>query len=417
MADSRLKEIFAGSTSQIRKSARVPEEVPLDHFGPGAVIKVVGCGGGGGNALSKMIGNIEGVEFIAINTDIQALAYSKAQVKINIGKGTTKGLGAGANPDIGRQASEESSEEIRKALQGADLVFITAGMGGGTGTGSAPVVAEIAKELGCLTVGVVTKPFSFEGARRKKQALDGLKLLKEKVDTLITIPNDKLLGLIDKKMPLTEAFSIVDEVLRQGIQGVSDLITIRGLINVDFADVKSVMKSAGSALMGIGFGSGENRAQEAARAAIESPLLEQSISGAKGLLLNITGGSDLSMYEVNEAAEIVTESIDQDAIVIFGAVVDESYTGEIKCTVIATGFNDDTAFDESLPLKKKTMTSPAVSHRPSFGGVGENGHQQQLSSGYQPPMGGQQPSMMGGANSVAKDDLDVPAFLRRNIKN
>lgn len=411
MADSRLKEIFAGSTSQIRKSARMPEEIPLDHFGPGAVIKVVGCGGGGGNALSKMIGNIEGVEFIAINTDTQALAYSKAQVKINIGKGTTKGLGAGANPDIGRQAAEESSEEIRKTLQGADLVFITAGMGGGTGTGSAPVVAEIAKELGCLTVGVVTKPFSFEGGRRRKQALDGLRLLKEKVDTLITIPNDRLLGLIDKKMPLTEAFSIVDEVLRQGIQGVSDLITIRGLINVDFADVKSVMKSAGSALMGIGFGSGENRAVEAARAAIESPLLEQSISGARGLLLNITGGSDLSMYEVNEAAEIVTESIDPDAIIIFGAVVDESYTGEIKCTVIATGFSDEIAFEET-PLKKKVPTSSS-SARPSFGvGAMDTPH---ANSSH---LSSSQPSL-GNISSPAinKEDLDVPAFLRRNIKN
>lgn len=399
MADSRLKEIFAGSTSQIRKTSRIPEEIPLDHFGPGAVIKVVGCGGGGGNALSKMIGNIEGVEFIAINTDIQALAYSKAQQKINIGKGTTKGLGAGANPDIGRQASEESSEEIRKALEGADLVFITAGMGGGTGTGSAPVVAEIAKELGCLTIGVVTKPFSFEGARRRKQALDGLRLLKEKVDTLITIPNDRLLGLIDKKMPLTEAFSIVDEVLRQGIQGVSDLITIRGLINVDFADVKSVMKSAGSALMGIGFGSGENRASEAAKAAIESPLLEQSIAGARGLLLNITGGSDLSMYEVNEAAEIVTESIDPDAIVIFGAVVDESYTGEIKCTVIATGFSDESSFEEN-PLKRKISNTPSLSPRPTFGTASVD-HSSSANTPQTP---------------INKDDLDVPAFLRRNIK-
>jgi len=408
MSDSRIKDIFSGSSSSLRKtaasSASPSEAVSLDAFGPGAVIKVVGCGGAGGNTLAKMIGHVKGVGFIAINTDIQALGMTGAEEKINIGKGTTKGLGAGANPEIGRQAAEESSEEIRKALEGADLVFITAGMGGGTGTGSAPVVAEIAKELGCLTVAVVTKPFSFEGAKRRKQSIEGLKQLKEKVDTLITIPNDRLLGLIDKKMPLTEAFAIVDEVLRQGIQGVSDLITVHGLINVDFADVKSVMKSAGSALMGIGFGTGETRAADAATAAIESPLLEQSINGAKGLLLNITGGTDLSMFEVNEAAEIVTEHIDEDANIIFGAVVNDSYTGEVKCTVIATGF-DDGAVMEDTPLSRKGTAKESTGLRSLS-----------LKSDKKPMQSSQQT-----IDSVEKkiapnlDDLEVPAFLRRKV--
>ena len=409
MADSRIKDIFSGNSSKLRKSSPAPAEVPLDYFGPGAKIKVIGCGGAGGNTLAKMIGNVKGVEFIAINTDIQALSATGAEIKINIGKGTTNGLGAGANPEIGRQAAEESSEEIRKYLEGTDLVFITAGMGGGTGTGSAPVVAEIAKELGCLTVAVVTKPFSFEGAKRRKQSLEGLKTLKEKVDTLITIPNDRLLGLIDKKMPLTEAFAIVDEVLRQGIQGISDLITVAGLINVDFADVKSVMHSAGSALMGIGFGTGENRAVEAATAAIDSPLLEQSITGAKGLLLNITGGTDLSMFEVNEAAEIVTAQIDEDATIIFGAVVNDSYTGEIKCTVIATGFDDEELTGDK-PLARRTANTA--------GGL----RSLSLSSDKKPA---QAPLADFSSHSITadkkasvveeKDDLEVPAFLRRKV--
>lgn len=413
MADSRIKDIFSGNNSKLQKTAQNPTSETMNEFGPGAKIIVVGCGGAGGNALKKMIGNVNGVEFIAINTDIQALSMTGAEEKINIGKGTTQGLGAGSNPEIGRQAAEESSEEIRKSLEGADLVFITAGMGGGTGTGSAPVVAEIAKELGCLTVAVVTKPFSFEGAKRRKQSLEGLKDLKEKVDTLITIPNDRLLGLIDKKMPLTEAFAIVDEVLRQGIQGISDLITVAGLINVDFADVKSVMHSAGSALMGIGFGTGENRAAEAATAAIESPLLEQSINGAKGLLLNITGGTDLSMFEVNEAAEIVTAQIDEDANIIFGAVVNDSYTGEIKCTVIATGFDDEEAMSDK-PLSRRTSSSH------NSGGL------RSLSlSSDKPSSNPQSPLSNFSQNSAPqtaeqkkediKDDLEVPAFLRRKV--
>ncbi len=405
MSDSRIKDIFSANSSSLRKTAtKAPEAVSLDAFGPGAVIKVVGCGGAGGNTLAKMIGHVKGVGFIAINTDIQALGMTGAEEKINIGKGTTKGLGAGANPEIGRQAAEESSEEIRKALEGADLVFITAGMGGGTGTGSAPVVAEIAKELGCLTVAVVTKPFSFEGAKRRKQSIEGLKELKERVDTLITIPNDRLLGLIDKKMPLTEAFAIVDEVLRQGIQGVSDLITVHGLINVDFADVKSVMKSAGSALMGIGFGTGETRAADAATAAIESPLLEQSINGAKGLLLNITGGTDLSMFEVNEAAEIVTEYIDEDANIIFGAVVNDSYTGEVKCTVIATGFDDDSVLEDT-PLTKKGVRKETSGLRSLS-----------LKSDKKSVTSSQQTLDNSEKNTSPNlDDLEVPAFLRRKV--
>lgn len=396
MTDSRLRDIFSGSTSTLPK---IPEtsEVKLSATGPAAVIKVIGCGGAGGNAVNKMISkSIPGVEFIAINTDAQALAVSTSDTKINIGKSTTKGLGAGANPDVGRQSAEESSEEIRKALEGSDLVFITAGMGGGTGTGAAPVVAEIAKELGCLTVAVVTRPFSFEGAKRRRLGQEGLKSLKEKVDTLITIPNDKLLGLIDKKMPLTEAFSIVDEVLRQGIQGISDLITVHGEINVDFADVKSVMKDSGSALMGIGFGTGENRAADAAKAAIESPLLERSIKGAKGLLLNITGGTDLSMFEINEAAELITERVDEDANIIFGAVINDSYTGEVKCTVIATGFENDDE-DSEQPKVRAKSSNAAVRKLLREEGVG---------------------STNDNTAEAKKDDgpdLEVPAFMRRKV--
>ncbi|HIQ56822.1 TPA: cell division protein FtsZ [Candidatus Gracilibacteria bacterium] len=408
MSDSRIKDIFSGNSSKLRRIPTKNVEVPtLEQFGPGAVIKVIGCGGAGGNTLAAMIGHVKGVSFVAINTDIQALEMTGAEEKINIGKGTTKGLGAGANPEIGRQAAEESSEEIRKALEGVDLVFITAGMGGGTGTGSAPVVSEIAKELGCLTVAVVTKPFSFEGAKRRKQSAEGLKQLKASVDTLITIPNDRLLGLIDKKMPLTEAFAIVDEVLRQGIQGVSDLITVHGLINVDFADVKSVMKSAGSALMGIGFGTGETRAADAATAAIESPLLEQSINGAKGLLLNITGGTDLSMFEVNEAAEIITEYIDEDANIIFGAVVNDSYTGEVKCTVIATGFDDDSVMEDT-PLSRKNHKTEQSGLR-SLSLKSDKKSIQTTSSRQQTIDNSEKKS------SPNLDDLEVPAFLRRKV--
>ncbi|PJC37312.1 cell division protein FtsZ [Candidatus Peregrinibacteria bacterium CG_4_9_14_0_2_um_filter_53_11] len=308
---------------------------------PVASLKVVGIGGGGSNAVNRMMkAGVKGIEFIALNTDAQALYHCEAPHKINVGKATTRGLGAGSSPDIGRQSAEESSEEIKAAIQGADMVFITCGLGGGTGTGGAPVVAEVARELGILTVAVVTKPFSFEGMRRKQQGDDGLENLKGKVDTLITIPNDRILSIIDKKTPLMDAFSVVDDVLRQGVQGIADIITVHGMINVDFADVRTVMQNSGSALMGIGYGSGENRAQDAAKAAIDSPLLEMDIAGAKGILFNVTGGNDLSMFEVDEAARIITDAADPDATVIFGAVINDSYTGEIKVTVIATGFDD-----------------------------------------------------------------------------
>ena len=315
-----------------------------------ARIKVVGVGGSGNNAISRMIDSkIKGVEFVAINTDAQALHHSKASEKVHIGKNLTKGLGAGMNPEIGRQAAEENRDEIQDVLKGADMVFVCAGMGGGTGTGAAPVVAETAKELGALTVAVVTKPFSFEGAQRRMLGEEGLQNLRDRVDTLITIPNDKLLSIIDRKTTLINAFRIVDDVLRQGVQGISDLITKPGIVNVDFADVRAIMQDSGSALMGIGVASGENRASEAARAAINSPLLELSIDGAKGVLFNISGSSDLGMLEINEAANIITESIDPNAKVIFGAVVDDQVKkGEIHVTVVATGFDADRIHDNPL---------------------------------------------------------------------
>ena len=308
-----------------------------------AKIKVVGVGGAGGNALSRMIdSNIKGVEYVAINTDAQALHNSSAGEKVHIGKNLSKGLGAGMNPEIGRQAAEENRDEIQEVLKGSDMVFVTCGLGGGTGTGAAPIVAETAKELGALTVGVVTKPFSFEGAQRRAIATEGLENLKDRVDALITIPNDKLLSIIDKKTTLINSFKIVDDILRQGVQGISDLITKPGIVNVDFADVRAILEDSGSALMGIGIASGENRASEAAKAAINSPLLELSIDGAKGVLFNVTGSSDLGMLEINEAANIITESIDPNAKVIFGAVVDDSVRkGELQITVVATGFDFD----------------------------------------------------------------------------
>ncbi|NLM37177.1 MAG: cell division protein FtsZ [Firmicutes bacterium] len=304
-----------------------------------ATIKVIGVGGGGTNAVNRMIeAGLQGVEFVAINTDGQALLRSKADIRLRIGDQLTKGLGAGANPEIGRQAAEESREEISQVLKDSDMVFITAGMGGGTGTGAAPIIAEMAKEAGALTVGVVTKPFNFEGKVRMLQAEEGVKALRERVDTLITIPNERLFQIVDRKTSFIEAFKTADDVLRQGVQGISDLITITGLINVDFADVKTIMNNAGSALMGIGVARGENRAVEAAKAAVSSPLLETSIAGAKGILLNITGSSELGLFEINEAAAIITEAADPDANIIFGAVIDDKQGEEIRITVIATGF-------------------------------------------------------------------------------
>ncbi|HHT51370.1 MAG TPA: cell division protein FtsZ [Eubacteriaceae bacterium] len=313
-------------------------EVELEHF---AKIKVIGCGGGGNNAVNRMIqSNLQGVEFVALNTDKQALLLSSADNKLQIGEKITKGLGAGANPEIGLRSAEESKEEIYNALEGADMVFVTAGMGGGTGTGATPVVASIAKDLGILTVGVVTKPFSFEGKNRMLQAEKGIEELKTKVDTLITIPNDRLLHVAEKKTSLEDAFKIADDVLLQGVQGISDLIAVPGLINLDFADVKTVMENKGLAHMGIGWASGENKAVEAAEKAIKSPLLETSIQGAKAVLLNITGGPELGLFEVNEASELVAQAADPDVNLIFGAVIDESLQDEIKITVIATGFDN-----------------------------------------------------------------------------
>ncbi len=305
-----------------------------------ALIKVIGIGGGGSNAVNRMIrAEMMGVEFISVNTDAQALLQSDAPHKIRIGDKITRGLGAGADPGTGQRAAEEDSEKIYEALKDADMIFITAGMGGGTGSGAAPVVAEIAKDLGALTVAVVTKPFGFEGARRKLVAEQYTETLKDKVDTLITIPNDRLREVVDKKTSILDAFRVVDDVLRQGVQGISDLITVPGLINLDFADVKTIMREAGSSMMGIGIGTGENRAVEAARAAVMSPLLEINIQGARGILFNVTGGSDLGLFEVNEAAEVIKEAADPEANIIFGTVIDDRMRDEVKVTVIATGFD------------------------------------------------------------------------------
>ena len=320
-----------------------------------ANIKVIGVGGGGNNAVNRMVDNqIKGVQFLAVNTENQVLELSKADVTIQIGEKVTKGLGAGANPQIGEEAAQESREEITKALEGADMVFVTAGMGGGTGTGAAPIVAECAKEVGALTVGVVTKPFAFEGKRRRAAAEKGIEFLTQKVDTIIVIPNDKLLQVVDKKCSVSDAFSKADEVLRQGIKGISDLIQIPGLINLDFADVKTIMTNQGEALMGIGEGTGENRAADAAKMAINSPLLETAIDGAKGILLNISGSSDLGIFEVNEAAQIISDAADPDANIIFGSVIDESLGDKVQVTVVATGFGNNA---KSVPEFGKTTTT------------------------------------------------------------
>jgi cell division protein FtsZ len=304
-----------------------------------AVIKVVGVGGGGTNAVNRMVdAGLTGVEFIAVNTDAQALLMADADIKIQIGVQGTRGLGAGADPSVGLAAAQESRDELKEALKGADMVFITAGEGGGTGTGGAPIVAELGSEIGALTVGVVTRPFGFEGRKRGDQAERGIDELRERVDTLIVIENDRLLQVVEKRTTIVEAFRMADDILRQGVQGITDLITVPGLVNLDFADVRTIMRDAGSALMGIGAASGENRAAEAARSAVSSPLLEASIEGATGILLNVTGPADIGLFEVNEAAEVVTSAADQNANVIFGAVIDEAHADEVRVTVIATGF-------------------------------------------------------------------------------
>lgn len=330
-----------------------------------ARIKVIGVGGGGSNAVNRMIENhVGGVEFWTLNTDAQALLHSASPKRMQLGQKLTRGLGAGGNPAIGQKAAEESREELTAALEGADLVFITAGMGGGTGTGAAPIVAEVAKEVGALTVGIVTKPFNFEGRRRLRQAEEGIEALQSRVDTLIVIPNDRLLDVIPENTPVQEAFQKADDILRQGVQGISDIITIPGLVNVDFADVRAVMADAGSALMGIGVGSGKSRAREAAVAAISSPLLEHSIDGAKGVVFNITGGSDLALHEVNAAAEAIFEVVDPDANIIFGAVIDERLEGELQITVIATGFSNESPSRPSRINTSVSAPSPTAPPRP-----------------------------------------------------
>lgn len=327
-------------------------DIDVDQF---AKIKVIGVGGGGNNAVNRMIeSGVRGVDFIALNTDRQSLYASRAEVKLQLGEKITKGLGAGANPEIGQKAAEENRNDILESIKGADMIFITAGMGGGTGTGAAPIVAEIAKELGILTVGVVTKPFTFEGNKRLSQAEKGVNDLKTKVDTLVTIPNDRLLQIADKKTSMADAFMMADEVLKQGIQGISDLISVPNLINLDFADVKTIMYGKGIAHMGIGQASGDNRATEAAKQAIKSPLLETSIEGAKSVLLNITGGADLGIFEVNEAADLIRQSVDQDANIIFGAGIDESLQDELKITVIATGFEEKVNNNPKAKEEKET---------------------------------------------------------------
>ncbi len=350
-----------------------------------AVIKVVGVGGGGTNAVSRMVdAGLRGVEFISANTDAQALAMSDADVKLNIGHDSTKGLGAGADPDVGLAAASESRDEIKEALKGADMVFVTAGEGGGTGTGAAPVIAEIAKnEIGALTVGVVTRPFDFEGTQRGRQATEGIDRLREVVDTLIVIPNEKLLAVVERRTSMLDAFREADNVLRQGIQGITDLITIPGLINLDFADVRTIMQDAGSALMGIGSASGESRCADAARAAISSPLLEESIDGATGILLNITGGRELGLFEVNDAAEIIHNAADASANIIFGAVIDEAMADEVRVTVIGTGFD----------------------HRPGVGA-------RRAARAARPDRGPRISDRQRSTLEISDDEIDVPPFLR-----
>jgi cell division protein FtsZ len=343
-----------------------------------AVIKVVGVGGGGTNAVNRMVdAGLSGVEFTAINTDAQALLMCDADMKIQIGSKATRGLGAGADPKVGEAAAQETRDELKDALKGADMVFVTAGEGGGTGTGAAPIVAELAREIGALTVGVVTRPFSFEGRRRAQQSEQGIDRLRDHVDTLIVIENDRLLQVVERRTSIVEAFRMADDVLRQGVQGITDLITVPGLVNLDFADVRTIMRDAGSALMGIGVASGENRAAEAARTAVSSPLLEESIEGATGILLNVTGGPDIGLFEVNEAAEVVTGAADQNANVIFGAVIDDSLKDEVRVTVIATGFG----------TARRRRRREAVEEAPV-------------------------PAAVGESFTVRDDVLDVPSFLR-----
>ncbi len=364
-----------------------------------AVIKVVGVGGGGTNAVNRMVdAGLAGVEFIGVNTDAQALLMSDADVKIHIGEAVTRGLGAGANPEVGRSAAQESRDELKEALKGADMVFVTAGEGGGTGTGAAPIVADLALEVGALTVGVVTRPFSFEGRRRAEIAQQGLASLQERVDTIIVIENDRLLQVVDKDTSVVDAFRLADDVLRQGVQGITDLITIPGLVNLDFADVRTIMREAGTAMMGIGTASGQDRASEAARSAVSSPLLDSTIDGATGILLNVTGPGDMGLFEVNEAAEVVTEAAANDANIIFGAVVDESIGDELRVTVIATGFGDA----KRARRRQASQAEPRTQRAPATVAASAGARERPAESRERPSEGFEIPDEV----------LDVPSFLR-----
>ncbi|MBI2552289.1 cell division protein FtsZ [Candidatus Uhrbacteria bacterium] len=392
----------------------MPEVKPeIETF---AKIKVVGVGGSGGSALNRMVrSKIRGVEFVAMNTDLQALHYCLAPGKLQLGKTVTKGLGAGMDPESGRRAAEEAQNEIRDAVKGADMVFITCGLGGGTGSGAAPIIAEIARDSGALTVAVVTKPFSFEGSQRGEIAERAHAELIERVDTIITIPNDRVLQIIDKKTSLLEAFDTVDEVLRQGVQGISELITVPGLINVDFADVKAIMSQAGSALMGIGRATGENRATEAAKAAIASPLLEISIDGAKGVLFTIAGGTSLGMHEVNEAAKLITSSADPHAKVIFGAVLDEGLKDEVKITVIATGFSGAPQPIPFMSAPRLAPVQPIASYAPPR--VERKFEEKTAKSFEARPVRREEPKKTAAASAAgqSEEDLEIPAFIRRKL--
>ncbi len=379
-----------------------------------ANIKVVGVGGAGNNGVNRMVDSgLKGVEFIAVNTDKQALGMSKANKKIQIGEKLTRGLGAGANPEIGKCSAEESKSEIAEALKGADMVFVTSGMGGGTGTGAAPIVAEVSKEMGILTVAVVSKPFPFEGKRRMMQAESGIEELRQSVDTLIIIPNEKLLQVVEKQTSVTDAFTMSDDVLRQGVQGISDLITIPGLVNLDFADVKTIMMDAGIAHMGIGRATGEHRAQEAARQAIHSPLLETSIEGASGVLINVTGGKDLGLLEINEAAELVQKSVDPEANIIFGAVIDENLTNEIVITVMATGFTKTPFQDLKLDTIVGEALNNAVNSNNTMIGITNQNMNNSMNLGS---VSNSRNNYSYSSNTSNNDykDLDIPPFLRRN---
>ncbi|MEZ4670439.1 MAG: cell division protein FtsZ [Anaerolineae bacterium] len=385
-----------------------------------AQIKVIGVGGGGGNAVNRMVSEgLGGVEFIAINTDNQALMLSKSKTRVRIGDKLTRGLGAGGNPEIGRKAAEESADELYEVIRGADMVFIACGMGGGTGTGASPIVAQIAKELGALTIGVVTRPFSFEGSRRQQSAEAGIEALKSQVDTLIVIPNDRLLQIADKRASLQQAFSLADDVLRQGIQGISELITVPALINLDFADVRTIMSEGGAALMAVGHANGDDRARKAAESAISSGLLDVTIDGARGILFNITGGPNLSLFEVNEAAAIIKESAHPECNLIFGAQIDENMGDELRITVIATGFETRTrtALKASMPERQPIQVQRSAPQQPAAPQprqipqqpAGVPPEQQQ----YAPPQPRQVPPQDVPARVYEEDDIDIPTFLRQ----